>query len=178
MWGAIIGGGLSLLSNMLGNDNKKSQNVQTGTSTLEKPERMSYEEALGQAEDILQPQYQESKEKTLDQLSNAMIDTGFYGQAPGDAIKAETMADMESDYQSQLSQYATNLQDRRYNQDYQAYKTNWQMQQQNRAYQNQQQQQTFGNIGTGAAIGQQIGEGFGESGWGTGLGALAGWLFS
>ena len=163
MWGAIIGGGLSLLGSVLGNNSKKSSSSSNSSSGYQ----LSYKDALSQAEDVLKPQYEESKENTLNQLDNNMINTGFYGQAPGDAIKADTMADMETDFQSQLSQYATELQDRQFKKNYQEYQL-----------QNQQQEQTFGNIGTGAAIGQQIGEGFGESGWGTGIGALAGWLFS
>lgn len=98
----------------------------SSSSEPEPPERMSYDQALKQAEDALQPQYEKSKEKTMSNVNNNLINRGFYGQAPGDALRANTMADMEADYRGQVANYANNLQNERYTQDYQTYQTNLQ----------------------------------------------------
>lgn len=118
-WLPVIGG--MVLGNFLG-DSKKSE--------PKAPQRMSYEQALGQARNILTPQYEKGRERVLGDVNRNLIGRGFYGQAPGDALRAGTMADMEADFQGQLASAATNLQDRRYAQDYQLYQT--QLQQANR----------------------------------------------
>ena len=97
-----------------GGDDKKA-------SKPEAPERMAYGKALRQAEDILTPQYNQAKEKTMNNVNNNLINRGFYGQAPGDTMKSGVMSDMESDFQGQLARYATNLQNQDFNQGYQAY---------------------------------------------------------
>jgi hypothetical protein len=88
------------------------------------PERMSYDEAMGQARDVMTPQYEESKENVMGDVNKNLISRGFYGQAPGDALRANTMGNMETDFQGQLANYATNLQNQQYAQDYQTYQTN------------------------------------------------------
>lgn len=100
-----------------------------GDDDAEAPERMSYKEAYSQAQDVLTPQYQASREGVIEDIDTNLISRGFYGQAPGDAMKASTMADMENDFQSQLAQYATNLQNNQYAQDYQTYQLDLQQQQ-------------------------------------------------
>jgi hypothetical protein len=97
-----------------------------GSSKPEPPERMDYDVALQQARKTLTPQYEESREDVMGQIDNNLINRGFYGQAPGDAMKADTMADMQSDFQSQLQRYAQNLQNQQYADDYQTYQTNLQ----------------------------------------------------
>jgi len=94
-----------------------------GGSQPQVPERMNYEDALKQAEEAMRPQYEKSRERVLSDIDRSLISRGFYGQAPGDAFKARTMADMESDFQGQLAQAATNLQNSQYMQDYQTYQT-------------------------------------------------------
>jgi len=91
-------------------------------SKPEAPERMPYNEALSQAKDVLTPQYNRARERTLGDVDNNLINRGFYGQAPGDTMKAGVMTDMESDFQGQLAQYATNLQNQDFTQGYQAYR--------------------------------------------------------
>ena len=97
--------------------------VSGGSSKPKAPERMSYEDALRQAEEAMAPRYEKSRERVLGDVDRSLISRGFYGQAPGDAFKARTMADMESDFQGQLAQAATNLQNSQYMQDYQTYQT-------------------------------------------------------
>ena len=72
-----------------------------------------YESALGEAEAILGPQYQRAREQTMSEVDRNMVSRGFYGQAPGDAIRASTLTDLDTAYQSALGNYATNIMDRR-----------------------------------------------------------------
>src|SRR5690554_5806919 len=74
------------------------------------PERMPYEESLKMAEESMRPSYEKGRERVLGDVDRNLIGRGFYGQAPGDSLKASTMADMESDFQGQLARAATNLQ--------------------------------------------------------------------
>jgi hypothetical protein len=115
MWQWLIPLGVNILSNIL-----------SPSKTPKAPERMPYEDALSQAEESMRPQYEQGRERVLGDIEKNLISRGFYGQAPGDAFTAGTMADMESDYQGQLSQAATNLQSQQYAQDYQTYQTNLQ----------------------------------------------------
>lgn len=121
MWGAVLGAVGGALVNNLFSSNKSSNSS--------KPKRMSYEDAYSQAQDVLTPQYEKNREKTLGQVDNNLINRGFYGQAPGDSLKAGVMTDMENDFQGQLANYATNLQNQQYDQDYQTYQLGLQEQQ-------------------------------------------------
>lgn len=110
--GGAIGGGIGGLidSSFSGNNSKPKQ-----------PSRMDYDTALGQARDILTPQYERSRDNTMNKINNNLVSRGFYGQAPGDALRANAMVDMENNFQGQLANYATNMQDNRFNQDMQNY---------------------------------------------------------
>src|SRR5690606_4435189 len=77
------------------------------------PERRKYESALMEAEAILGPQYQRAREQTMSEVDRNMVSRGFYGQAPGDAIRARTLTDLDMAYQAALGNYATNIMDRR-----------------------------------------------------------------
>src|SRR5690606_10906552 len=77
------------------------------------PERRKYESALMEAEAILGPQYQRAREQTMSEVDRNMVSRGFYGQAPGDAIRASTLTDLDMAYQAALGNYATNIMDRR-----------------------------------------------------------------
>ena len=85
------------------------------------PERRKYESALGEAEAILGPQYQRAREQTMSEVDRNMVSRGFYGQAPGDAIRASTLTDLDTAYQAALGNYATNIMDRRTQMDLQKY---------------------------------------------------------
>lgn len=106
--GALIGG---LASNLLGG----------GSSEPKAPKKMSYEEALRQAEDSLRNPYEENRERVINDINRNMVAKGFYGQAPGDYLKQEAMTDMENDYQTQKSRYAQNLRNTNYAEQYQQY---------------------------------------------------------
>lgn len=103
---------------LLGSNNKGS--------SPEAPERMPYEEALKQAEEAMRPGYEKGRERVLGDIDTSLVSRGFYGQAPGDAFTARTMADMESDFQGQLAASASNLQNQQFMQDYQLYQTDLQ----------------------------------------------------
>lgn len=155
MLGTIIG---TIGAGILGNAMKDDP---------EPPKKMSYDKALNQAEDALQQPYQENREKVLDDINRNMISSGFYGQAPGDYLKQDAMTDMENDYQTQKSRYAQNLRNTNYREGWQKYQNEL-----------QQREKKFGNIGTGAGLGYQIGsETSIGGGWGAGLGALTGAFF-
>lgn len=108
MWGMI---GAGLLGAALG----------SGGSKPKAPEKMSYEEALEQAEDSLRNPYEENKKQVLNDVNRNLVSRGFYNQAPGDYIKQDVMTDMANDYQTQKSRYASNLRNTDYAEAYQKY---------------------------------------------------------
>ena len=55
----------------------------------------NYESALREAEAILGPQYQRAREQTMSEVDRNIVSRGFYGQAPGDAIRARTLTDLD-----------------------------------------------------------------------------------
>ena len=111
MWPWLIPLGIELVSNLFDDDEPKA------------PEKMPYEDALGQAEDVLRPSYDKSVGNVMQNVNNNMVSRGFYGQAPGDNMRANVKSDMASDYESQKSNYAQNLQNNDYTQQYQTYQT-------------------------------------------------------
>jgi len=102
-----------------------------GDDKPDAPEKMSYQEALRQAEDALRTPYEENRENVLSDINRNMVSRGFYGQAPGDYLKQDAMTDMENDYQTQKSRYAQNLRNSNYAEAYQQYQT--QLQQYNQS---------------------------------------------
>ena len=113
MWPWLIPLGIELVSNLFGGDDDEPK----------APEKMPYEDALGQAEDVLRPSYDKSVGNVMQNVNNNMVSRGFYGQAPGDNMRANVRSNMASDYESQKSNYAQNLQNNDYTQQYQAYQT-------------------------------------------------------
>jgi len=109
MLGALIGG--ALLGGALSG----------GGSEPKAPQKMSYDEALKQAEDALRQPYQDNREQVISDINRNMVSKGFYGQAPGDYLKQDAMTDMENDYQTQKSRYAQNLRNSNYAEAYQQY---------------------------------------------------------
>jgi len=51
------------------------------------PPTLSYDEALEQAQGVLNPLYDEQLEKNLQAVDRGNLSRGFYGQMPGDALK-------------------------------------------------------------------------------------------
>ena len=90
----------------------------------------NYESALREAEAILGPQYQRAREQTMSEVDRNMVSRGFYGQAPGDAIRASTLTDLDMAYQAALGNYATNIMDRRAQMELQKYMFDKEMQEQ------------------------------------------------
>jgi hypothetical protein len=109
MLGALVGG--ALLGSALSG----------GGSEPKAPQKMSYDEALKQAEDALRQPYQDNREQVISDINRNMVSKGFYGQAPGDYLKQDAMTDMENDYQTQKSRYAQNLRNSNYAEAYQQY---------------------------------------------------------
>lgn len=104
----------------LGNIAGKISGQMSG-SLSDDPERRKYESALMEAEAILGPQYQRAREQTMSEVDRNMVSRGFYGQAPGDAIRASTLTDLDMAYQAALGNYATNIMDRRAQMELQKY---------------------------------------------------------
>lgn len=107
--GALVGG---LASSLFGGGGKDKPSA---------PKKMSYEQALKEAEDALKQPYLDNKNQVIDDINRNMVSKGFYGQAPGDYLKQDAMTDMENDYQTQKSRYATNLRNTDYAEQYQQY---------------------------------------------------------
>ena len=83
MWSSLIPLGIELVSNLFDDDDEPKA-----------PEKMSYENALGQAEDVLRPSYDKSVKNTMQNVNNNMVSRGFYGQAPGDYVQQSAMAEL------------------------------------------------------------------------------------
>lgn len=109
---ALIGGAVSYFSNKASEKSKPKP-----------PEKMSYEDALTQAEDALRNPYEENRKNVLNDINRNMVSKGFYGQAPGDYLTQDAMTDMANDYETQKSRYAQNLRNNDYAESYQKYQT-------------------------------------------------------
>ena len=74
------------------------------------PPTLSYDEALEQAQGVLNPLYDEQLEKNLQAVDRSNIARGFYGQMPGDAFKRSTAAEIESARAGQIASLAQQMQ--------------------------------------------------------------------
>lgn len=106
---------------------------------------LSYDEALRQAGDVLNPMYDERLQQSLQEVDRHNIARGFFGQLPGAALSRSTAADIERSRAGQIAGLAQQM----IGQSQQAA-----LQQQQLAIQQAAQRQgTFGNvlgaIGTG-----------------------------
>lgn len=59
------------------------------------PPTLSYDEALEQAQGVLNPLYDEQLMGNLESVDRGNLSRGFYGQMPGDALKRSTALDVE-----------------------------------------------------------------------------------
>lgn len=128
----------------------------------------NYESALREAEAILGPQYQRAREQTMSEVDRNIVSRGFYGQAPGDAIRASTLTDLDMAYQAALGNYATNIMDRRAQMELQKYMFDKEMKEQRQQSKDRKSAAIWTGIGTalgglfggpaGAAIGTGIGK--------------------
>ena len=139
---------------------------QMSGSLSDDPERRKYESALMEAEAILGPQYQRAREQTMSEVDRNMVSRGFYGQAPGDAIRASTLTDLDMAYQAALGNYATNIMDRRAQMELQKYMFEKEMEEQRKQSKDRKKSSFWSGLGTalgglfggpaGAAIGTGI----------------------
>ena len=74
------------------------------------PPTLGYDEALEQAQGVLNPLYDEQLEKNLQAIDRSNIARGFYGQMPGDAFKRSTAAEIESARAGQIASLAQQMQ--------------------------------------------------------------------
>lgn len=126
----------------------------------------NYESALREAEAILGPQYQRAREQTMSEVDRNIVSRGFYGQAPGDAIRASTLTDLDMAYQAALGNYATNIMDRRAQMELQKYMFEKEMEEQRKQSKDRKKSSFWSGLGTalgglfggpaGAAIGTGI----------------------
>lgn len=74
------------------------------------PPTLSYDEALEQAQGVLNPLYDEQLEKNLQAVDRGNLSRGFYGQMPGDALKLSTALDVERARAGQIASLAQQMQ--------------------------------------------------------------------
>src|SRR5690606_12866386 len=134
----------------------------------------NYESALMEAEAILGPQYQRAREQTMSEVDRNMVSRGFYGQAPGDAIRARTLTDLDMAYQAALGNYATNIMDRRAQMELQKYMFEKEMEEQRK--QSKDRKKSSFHLGLGTALGGLFGGPAGAA-IGTGIGKILSSIF-
>lgn len=129
------------------------------------PERRKYESALMEAEAILGPQYQRAREQTMSEVDRNMVSRGFYGQAPGDAIRASTLTDLDMAYQAALGNYATNIMDRRAQMDLQKYMFDKEMEEQRKQSEDRKKSSFWSGLGgvVGGIFGGPAGSAIGSA---------------
>lgn len=109
---------------------------------------------MDQARAILDPEYQNQLNTTMNNLDRNSINRGFYGQLPQDVFKRSTAGNMANAHEANLANYANQL--------YQADR-NYNLQQQQLDLQRQQLNQNNNNNSNsgGSIIGDIIGGIFG-----------------
>lgn len=128
-----------------------------------------FDEYYEQAEDILDPKFQEQ----MDKLASQQVNRGFYGQMPGDVMQQE----LKGQQTSQIAQYAQDLKNKDWQKEMQKKQFELQKKQfkqqknmQNQRWEEKQDQSTLSSMGTGAAIGSTFGP------VGAAVGGGLGWL--
>lgn len=72
-------------------------------------EKLSWEQALAQAQEQLNSSYQKALNETLDGINQQALETGFYGQLPVEALKQQATSATELDKQTAIYDLARNL---------------------------------------------------------------------
>lgn len=70
---------------------------------------LTWEQALAQAGEQLNSQYNKQLDNTLDQLNQKALETGFYGQLPTEALRQQAASSNEVERQSAINDLARNL---------------------------------------------------------------------
>jgi len=117
----------------------------------EAPEMMDYSTAASQSKQMLQHDYRDNVKKTTEQIDKNTINRGFYGQAAGDALKQDAKNQMQADYQQNIANLATDIQQRNFNNDMRSYQQEYNNEM--KAYQLEQQEYAAGQQGMGQMIG-------------------------
>lgn len=104
----------------------------------DKPDKMSFDDAYGQAEQMMEPKFNQQRQE----LSRNQRERGFHGQLPGD-IAEQSLGQQQ---EAQLSQTAMDIQNQDFNQ------------------QMQQQEMEMQQPGAGDYLGQGLGQFLGGQG--------------
>jgi len=154
--GAIVGGTKSLSDSLFDKSNSKyGRNNSSGGAK-------DFDEYYNQAEDILDPKFNEQMEK----LSAKQVNRGFYGQMPADVMQQE-LANQQT---AQKTRYAQRLKQQDWENEMQKKQFELQKKQYNQQMQERENQSTMSSMGTGAAIGSAFGP------VGAAVGGGLGWL--
>lgn len=70
---------------------------------------LTWEQALAQAGEQMNGQYDQKLDSTLDSLNQKALETGFYGQLPTEALRQQAAASNEVERQSAINDLARNL---------------------------------------------------------------------
>lgn len=70
---------------------------------------LTWEQALAQAGEQMNGQYDQKLDSTLDSLNRKALETGFYGQLPTEALRQQAAASNEVERQSAINDLARNL---------------------------------------------------------------------
>lgn len=150
-WAIAAKYGIPLAASFLGNifSKKKSaepaqqqpqfQVPQLPQMNFNTSQNMSYEQSLERAGNALNPMFDQHLGKTMDAVDRKNLQSGFYGQMPGDALKGSRAAQVQADRVSQIAQMGQGM----YNQDY------------NRMMQQQQMAANYNMAGANLGLSQQ-----------------------
>lgn len=81
----------------------------SNTPKLSDYDTLTWEQALAQAGEQLNGQYNEQLDSTLDSLNQKALETGFYGQLPTEALRQQAAASSEVERQSAINDLAREL---------------------------------------------------------------------
>lgn len=84
------------------------------------PPTLTWEQARQQAQDVLNPLYDQQLKNTLQNVDHQSIARGFYGQMPADAFRGARAADIETARSGQIGSLANQMQGQTYQQALQA----------------------------------------------------------
>lgn len=85
-------------------------------TNIEPPSTLTYNEALQQATDKLNPLYENGQTELMDALDKNAVNRGFFGQLPTEAIKSYKANELNNQRSSDISDLASSIQNR--SQDY------------------------------------------------------------
>lgn len=79
------------------------------STMVNKPKTLSWDEAVQQASDVVNPLYDQYLRDSLTNLDRSAMARGFYGQMPADALRGERAAQVEQSRAQQISELANQL---------------------------------------------------------------------